>query len=116
MNTALNLLLITSLDLFKKGQWGTWTEVSDRVRGGVSYSSFSEGVFKGNLNSTLLSAGFAGQETPLNVFDTVVDKGGVHTIEVGEWNGLEVEARGDGKIYSIRLLDASSISGRAFKV
>jgi hypothetical protein len=97
---------ITLLDFSNKDEIPEWLIINDGVMGGVSKSDIAYNpdgylVFTGKV-SLKNNGGFASFRSQSKVFD------------LGEYDGIKVRVRGDGKKYSFRLRTSNSYDGIAF--
>lgn len=80
-----------------------WGSLDDVVMGGVSQSSFVNGVFSGSI-STENNGGFAGCRS----------KALTPALDVSAYAGLRLRVRGDGKRYKLILRDSYEWNGIAW--
>ena len=80
----------------------SWTYVSDAVMGGVSEGSILRGSFHGRLATRLIgrvslenNGGFI--QMGINLAD------GIGVFDASNWAGVEIEVRGNGEIYEVRI-------------
>lgn len=97
---------ITLFDFRNQDEVPEWLIINDGVMGGISTSDLaydSDGylAFTGNV-SLENNGGFASFRSQSRVFD------------LGEYDGIKVKVRGDGKKYSFRLRTTQSFDGIAY--